>query len=70
MMFRSSGPDLAALRSAGHPFFAPVWRADEVGMILDASVDWSEVAELLTESYRILAPKSLLAVADEAPRAD
>jgi hypothetical protein len=44
----------------GHPFFAPVWRADEVGMVLDAPVDWKEVAELLTESYSLLAPKALL----------
>ena len=59
MTFRSSGPDLDALRTAGDPFFAPVWRADEVGMVLDAGVDWEEVAELLTESYCLLAPKKL-----------
>jgi hypothetical protein len=59
LTFRSSGPDLDALRRAGKPFFAPVWRADEVGMALDARVDWDEVAELLTESYCVLAPKQL-----------
>jgi hypothetical protein len=59
MTFRSSGPELAALRGAGHPFFAPVWRADEVGLVLDAGVDWDEVAELLTESYCVLAPEAL-----------
>jgi hypothetical protein len=56
-MFRSSPPELDALRNAGLPFFAPVWRADEVGMVLDGAVDWEEVAELLTESYTLLAPK-------------
>ena len=30
-------------------------------MILDAAVDWDEVTELLTESYCLLAPKSLAA---------
>ncbi|MGQ0803449.1 MAG: MmcQ/YjbR family DNA-binding protein [Actinomycetota bacterium] len=60
MMFRSSGPELNALRNAGHPFFGPRWRADEVGMVLDAVVDWDEVAELLTESYCALAPKRLV----------
>jgi hypothetical protein len=29
-------------------------------MVLDAPVDWKEVAELLTESYSLLAPKALL----------
>jgi hypothetical protein len=52
--------ELGTLRAAGHPFFAPVWRADEVGMALDADVDWKEVAELLTESYSVLAPRALL----------
>jgi hypothetical protein len=60
MTFRSSGPELEALRNAGHPFFGPRWRADEVGMVLDAGVDWDEVAELLTESYCVLAPKKLV----------
>lgn len=59
LMFRSSGPELDALRNAGHPFFAPPWRADEVGMILGESTDWEEVAELLTDSYCVLAPKAL-----------
>ncbi|MGH3691327.1 MAG: MmcQ/YjbR family DNA-binding protein [Acidimicrobiia bacterium] len=60
LMFRSSGPELDALRSAGHPFFAPRWRADEVGIVLDATADWDDVAELLTESYCALAPKKLI----------
>ncbi len=60
MMFRSSGPEVDALRNAGHPFFAPPWRADEVGMVLDAGVDWDEVAELLTESYCAVAPRKLV----------
>jgi YjbR protein len=60
LTFRSSGPELDALRSAGKPFFAPRWRAEEVGMVIDAGVDWNEVAELLTESYCVLAPKKLV----------
>jgi YjbR len=64
LMFRSSGPELEALRGVGHPFFAPVWRADEVGVVLDAGVDWDEVAELLTESYCLLAPRASSALVD------
>jgi hypothetical protein len=61
LTFRSSGAELVALRAVGHPFFAPVWRADEVGLSLDEHIDWEEVAELLTESYCVLAPKVLVA---------
>ena len=63
LMFRSSGPELDVLRSAGHPFFAPRWRADEIGLVLDpdAGVDWDEISELLTESYCTVAPKKLAA---------
>jgi hypothetical protein len=57
--FRSRGVELEVLRSMGRPFFAPVWRGDEVGMVLDGTSDWHELAELVTESYRIRAPKKL-----------
>jgi hypothetical protein len=62
LMFRSSGPELDVLRRSGPPFFAPPWRSDEVGMVLgdrDADVDWSEVTELLTDSYCAQAPAKL-----------
>ena len=67
LMFRSSGPELEALRNVGHPFFAPVWRGDEVGLVLDGSVEPAEIAELLTESYCIQAPKTLAARVDRPP---
>jgi hypothetical protein len=43
-----------------------------VGMIIDDGVDWQEVAELVTESYCIVAPKKLVAQVDrpEDPAAD
>src|SRR5262245_9361952 len=67
LTFRSSGPELDALRNAGDPFFAPVWWDDIVGMVLhdDAdTVDGDELAELLTESYCLLAPKKLVRLVD------
>ncbi|HKA05374.1 MAG TPA: hypothetical protein VKD67_13635 [Acidimicrobiales bacterium] len=39
LTFRSGGPELVALRHSGRPFFAPPWRMDEVGMVLDDSSD-------------------------------
>jgi hypothetical protein len=63
--FRSSGGELAALSASGRPFFKPLWPANMVGMILDADSDWAEVTELLTESYRVLAPKKLVGLVDQ-----
>ena len=60
LTFESSGPELAALSEAGYPFFKPPWRPTVVGMLLADGLDWHEVAELLTESYCVLAPKKLV----------
>lgn len=59
--FRSMGPELVALRNSGHPFFAPPWGANVVGMVIDAATDWDEVKELVSDSYCIMAPKKLSA---------
>jgi hypothetical protein len=64
LMFRSSGPELDALRHGGRPFFAPRWRSDEVGMVLGEDIDCEEVVELLTESYCVQAPAKLADLID------
>jgi hypothetical protein len=64
MVFRAQGAELEALRRVGHPFFRPAWGKDGVGMVIDDDVDWAEVAELLTESYCVMAPKKLIALVD------
>lgn len=33
-------------------------------MVLDGQTDWDVVAELMTESYCVLAPKKLVALVD------
>jgi hypothetical protein len=58
---RSSGDELDALTAAGPPFFRPTWAPNVVGLMLDDATDWDEVIELVTESYCLLAPKSLAA---------
>ena len=58
--FRSSGEELELLRQAGSPFFAPPWGPDYVGLVVGPDVDWGEVAELLTESYCVMAPRKLV----------
>lgn len=69
LMFRSAGEELEALRHVGDPFFAPIWRGDEVGLELDGDVDWDEVRELLTESYCVQAPAKLVAQVERPPDA-
>jgi len=61
MQFRSEGPELDVLRHSGHPFFAAGWGKNVVNMLLDATTNWTEVQELVTESYCIMAPKKLAA---------
>jgi hypothetical protein len=64
LTFRAPGDEIGGLVASGHPFFKPGWGADVVGMVLDDGVDWDEVAELLTDSYRVLAPKRLATLVD------
>ena len=60
LTFQSSGDELQALSNVGHPYFRPPWRPGIVGRVLTDDVDWTEVAELITESYCLLAPKRLV----------
>lgn len=59
--FESAGEELAILRQSGHPFWTPPWRETVVGLFLDETTDWGEVAELVTDSYCLQAPKRLAA---------
>ena len=60
-----AGPDeREALLSIGHPFFASRAGRDRIGVLLTDGTDWEEIRELVTDSYRILAPKKLTALLD------
>ena len=65
LTFRASGDELLALVHAGPPFYKPPWSPTVVGMVLDDGTDWTDVAELVTESYRCCAPQKLLRRLDE-----
>jgi hypothetical protein len=71
LTFRSSGAELDVLGATGHPFFRPPWAPDVVGMLLepgdDGGVDWTEVTELLTDSYCVMAPRRLAALVERPP---
>ena len=51
----------------GLPYFHGGWGRDQVGMVLDAATDWAELGELLTESYCVLAPATLVAQVRSRP---
>jgi hypothetical protein len=59
LTFRAAGDELLALVHVGLPFYKPPWSPTVVGMVVDGDTDWAELAELVTESYRICAPQRL-----------
>jgi predicted DNA-binding protein (MmcQ/YjbR family) len=55
-------------RMAPERFFVPPYVGVRgwIGVYLDVPVDWDEVADLVTDAYRTVAPKRLLAQLDAA----
>ena len=64
LVLRADPDEREALLSTGHPFFASRAGRDRIGGLLTDDTDWEEIRELVTESYRILAPKKLTALLD------
>ena len=63
-----AGPGNQALMVAASPsrFFVPpyVGPSGWIGIWLDDKTDWPEVTELMRDSYRLIAPKKLVAILD------
>ncbi len=58
---QAAAGELDSLVAEGHPFFVPDdaprgW----IGVHLDDSTDWDEIHELVGDSYRAIAPKSVV----------
>jgi YjbR len=64
LVFRAGPDEREALLSVGHPFFASRTGRDRIVVVLTDDTDWEEIRELVTDSYRILAPKKLTALLD------
>jgi predicted DNA-binding protein (MmcQ/YjbR family) len=64
LVLRADPEEREALLSIGRPFFASRAGRDRIGVLLTGDTDWEEIRELVTESYRILAPKKLAALLD------
>ena len=56
------------VRGAPDRFFVPpyVGPSGWIGVYLDGAVDWAELAELLRDSFRLVAPKRVAALLAEA----
>lgn len=70
MTFKA-GPGVQEALVSGDPerFFVPAYVGAKgwVGARLDVEQDWDEIAELVEDSYRLVAPKRVVARLDERP---
>ena len=64
LVLRAAPQEREALLSTGYPFFASRAGRDRIVVVLTDDTDWEEIRELVTDSYRILAPKKLTALLD------
>jgi hypothetical protein len=68
--FRAEPDEVAAFEHMGPPYFRSGWGLNVVGMVLDADPSeavWSELTELLTDSYCLQAPAKLVALVPRPP---
>ncbi|XVV08802.1 MmcQ/YjbR family DNA-binding protein [Actinoplanes sp. CA-131856] len=61
MTFRVPAEDLLGLTAPGYPFFRAAWGTNVAAAVLGPHTDWTEITELLTDSYCEMAPKFLTA---------
>jgi hypothetical protein len=64
LVLRVDPGEREALLSVGHPFFGSRAGRDRIAILLTDHTDWQEIRELVTDSYRVLAPKKLTALLD------
>ena len=64
LVLRAGRQEREALLAIGHPFHPVRAGRDRIAVVLSAGTDWAEISELVTESYRRLAPKKLIALLD------
>lgn len=61
-----AGVQQELVAAAPEQFFRPpyVGHRGWLGVYLDVAVDWAEIAEIVTDAYRMVAPKTLVAQLD------
>lgn len=71
MIFKAGpGVQEALVTEAPERFFVPAYVGHKgwVGARLDTDQDWDEIAELIEDSYRVIAPKRLAALVEQRRR--
>ena len=66
--FRAEPDEVMAFQHLGDPYFRAAWGRNVVGLLLDEDTDWTELAELLTDSYCLQAPPALAEQVARPPR--
>ena len=71
MTMKAEPGEQDALLAEGYPFFYPKYVGSKgwIGIHLSSDTDWDEIAELVEESYRVIAPRTLVRQLD-GPVAD
>lgn len=59
IVFRTEPGEVPAFENMGEPYFRTNWGETTVGILLDDATDWTELAEMLTDSYCVQAPATL-----------
>ncbi len=62
--FRGEADEVIAFQHLGDPYFRASWGGNVIGLLLDDDTDWTELTELLTDSYCIQAPDRLASLVD------
>ena len=62
--FRAEAEEVMAFQHLGAPYFKGDWGGNMVGMLIGADTDWTELSELLTDSYCLQAPRRLVEQVD------
>ena len=57
--FRGEPDEVIAFEHLGDPYFRASWGGNVIGLLLDDDTDWTELSELLTDSYCLQAPDRL-----------
>ena len=70
LTFRVPVDDLLGLTAGGFPFFRAPWGRNVAAAVVGDHTDWTEIAELITDSYCELAPKFLVARVTPPPPVD
>ncbi|MGI9604214.1 MAG: MmcQ/YjbR family DNA-binding protein [Acidimicrobiales bacterium] len=67
MSMKAAPGEQDVLLAEGHPFFMPKYVGSKgwIGVELDTNTEWPEIAELVEDSYRAIAPKTLVKMLDD-----